>query len=99
MIETRTYDPFKADTWAMGVLLFVMLTAKFPFRYPSAGKPGAEEWKTMVDAQKKGLYRERPEFHVLSDAAKDLIYRLLHPNYKARLESKRILKHKWTFPQ
>ena len=96
MIENGKYDPFKADCWALGVMLFVMLTQKFPFRWPAASKADKAEWREMVDAQKKGLYRAKPAFQALPDPAKDLIFRLLHPDPNQRLDAQMVLKHGWT---
>lgn len=96
MIENGRYDPFKADCWALGVMLYVMLTQKFPFKWPPAGKSDRAEWREMVNAQKRGSYREKTAFIALSDPAKDLIYRLLHPDPNQRINAQTILKHQWT---
>ena len=31
--HTQPYDPFAADCWAMGVMLFCMLNNRFPFHF------------------------------------------------------------------
>ena len=93
MIEFKKYDPFKADCWALGVILFVMLTHKFPFKWPQT--KDKREYQEMLNAQKQGLYREKPEFERLSEPARDLIYRTLDPNYHTRLDASTILRHAW----
>lgn len=93
MIEFHKYDPFKADCWALGVMLFVMLTHKFPFKWPQTKSKA--EYQEMLQAQKRGLYREKPEFDQLPEVAKDLIYRLLHPNPKDRIDTGAVLRHQW----
>lgn len=93
MIELHKYDPFKADCWALGVMLFVMLTHKFPFRWPQ--NKDKKEYQEMLQAQKKGLYREKPEFERLNEPSKDLIYRLLHPDPTQRIDTGTVIKHAW----
>lgn len=90
----RRYDPFKADCWALGVLLFVMLTSRVPFaEYP---KGTSRDWKPMLDCQENRAYRAKPQFIKLSDPAKDLIYHLLEPDPSKRFNTRTILKHLWT---
>ncbi|KAL3091072.1 hypothetical protein niasHS_005035 [Heterodera schachtii] len=31
LLQTRDYDPFKADVWALGIVCYILLTDTFPF--------------------------------------------------------------------
>lgn len=80
------YDPFKADTWAMGVTLFALLNNKFPFHYD----------KRMLEEQTTNNYVYRPTVeHLLSKIVKDLVRKLLEVNQERRLDSSQLVRHAW----
>jgi len=31
ILQGRTYDPLKADVWALGVIMYIFITGKMPF--------------------------------------------------------------------
>jgi len=31
ILQGRTYDPMKADVWALGVIMYIFITGKMPF--------------------------------------------------------------------
>ena len=31
ILQGRTYDPMKADVWALGVIIYIFITGKMPF--------------------------------------------------------------------
>jgi len=31
ILQGRTYDPLKADVWALGVVIYIFITGKMPF--------------------------------------------------------------------
>jgi len=43
ILQGRTYDPMKADVWALGVIMYIFITGKMPFDEtkvrPSAIRP------------------------------------------------------------
>lgn len=88
------YDAFKADIWAMGVMLYIMLVSRYPFKFPDHSK--REEYMLMYKYQQSRAYRERKAFNILSDGAKSLIYKLLEPDQGKRLDAKQMLDHRWT---
>ena len=88
------YDPFKADIWAMGVMLYIILVSRYPFKFPEQSK--REEYLQMYQFQQRRVYRERKAFNVLSEGAKSLIYKLLEPDQEKRLDARQMLNHRWT---
>ena len=82
------YNAFKADLWSTGVVVFVMLTGKFPF-----GSKGYTDAQIQDDIR-KGKINRFPSS--LSDHAKDLISRLIIVDPYKRIGIDDILKHPWT---
>lgn len=70
--------------WALGVLLFAMLTGTFPFR-------GISEQDLYYKIQ-RGNFKV-PDF--VSKDAKSLIMRLLTVDYKKRMTSKELVRDAW----
>eukprot|EP01062_Namystynia_karyoxenos_P067123 TRINITY_DN60_c0_g1_i2.p1 TRINITY_DN60_c0_g1~~TRINITY_DN60_c0_g1_i2.p1 ORF type:complete len:404 (+),score=131.31 TRINITY_DN60_c0_g1_i2:146-1357(+) len=81
------YNAFKADLWSTGVVIFVMVTGKFPF-----GSKGYTDSQIRADIRKAKV--NRFPSHVSADA-KDLVMRLivLEPEQRVTLEG--ILDHPW----
>ena len=87
IIRKKEYDPFKADVWAMGVVLFGMLNDKFPFHCNSKDQM-YKEMKTPNWIEQR--YTRRPCKHV-----RHLIKKMLEVEEKDRFTMKDVLKHKW----
>ncbi|PSC74495.1 sulfur stress regulator [Micractinium conductrix] len=91
----QVYDGKLADLWSCGVLLYVMLLDRYPFR-----RHGDDEYSAN---QKLNLMLQRilvadyrfPDDRVLSESAKDLIRRMLVPHPSLRLPLTEILSHPW----
>lgn len=84
--KEKPYDPMKADIWSIGVILFQMITNKYPFNF--------ENLQTMVDLQK----RHNLDFSCAPEASadvKDLIHQILNPDPSARLTIIGIETHPW----
>lgn len=80
------YNPFKADTFAMGVMLFAMLNNKFPYHFD----------KRQYDEQITQAYKYRPEVEInLGGDVKHLIKKLLEPEPTKRYDSKQMMEHPW----
>jgi serine/threonine protein kinase len=75
----REYDGRAVDMWALGVLLYVMLSGTFPFK-------GISEADLYYKIQ-RGHFN-LPEY--LSKDARRVILLLLEPNYKRRLSAKEV---------
>ncbi|KAJ3220746.1 hypothetical protein HK099_004036 [Clydaea vesicula] len=77
-------DLYKTDTWALGVILFALLTGELPFN-GSGNK--------MFLQIALGKY-QLPE-SVVDEDVKDLLKKLLNTNPRERLSCHQILSHKW----
>ncbi|KEG14462.1 putative protein kinase [Trypanosoma grayi] len=81
VLRNEKYDPYLADAWSMGVLLYFMLHHG---RYPH---DGANTTKNIL------YHRIRPPDPGLSPDAKDLLMWLLHPVPSRRMRVEQILLH------
>lgn len=82
------FDPYKADVFALGVLLYVLLTGTFPF-----------EWRERYESMSKG---EIPQLDMyshevvhLSECVKDLLTKMLEPVPADRITVDDCLHHHW----
>jgi serine/threonine protein kinase len=84
ILSGKSYDPFKSDLWACGVILYVMMCGGVPWTGPSI--------QDVYRQIKEGEYTT-PGF--LSDRCRDLICRLMctDPEKRATIES--ALAHPW----
>ncbi|RNF05019.1 putative protein kinase [Trypanosoma rangeli] len=81
VLQNGGYDPYLADAWSMGVLLYFMLNQG---RYPHDG----------ANTTKNIMYnRIRPPDPNLPPEAKDLLARLLHPTPSRRMRVQNIMSH------
>ena len=70
--------------WALGVLLFALLTGTFPFR-------GISESDLYYKIQRGNF--KIPDF--VSKDAKRIIYRLLDIDYRRRITARELIKDPW----
>lgn len=83
----RKYS-YQADIWSCGVILYILLSGVPPF--------WGETEKQIFDAILEGkLDLCSHPWPDISDAAKDCIQKMLHPQPSKRATAKDILKHKW----
>jgi len=47
MTQGRPYDPKKADVWAIGVILYILVTGKMPFDETKGTKSILEEQRLL----------------------------------------------------
>lgn len=78
----------KVDLWSCGVMLYYMLSGHPPFS-------GATVFDLMCNICSGNYSFNDPAWHMVSDDAKDLIYRLLQLDPSARPTAEEALKHKW----
>ena len=74
------------DEWACGILMFYLLSGKFPF-------DGKTEEEIFFNIQNQKLDLNIPELKNISDDCKDLISKLLERNVTQRIKAKDALKH------
>lgn len=87
IVLRKPYDVFKADVWAMGVMLFCMLNNKFPYHFGDAKKM----YKEQTDPNFiKGRFSKK-----LSEDLKDLQMNLFDPEEKTRPTMAQVLEHSW----
>lgn len=78
-------DLTKADVWACGIVLFIMLTGSYPFE----GKKNViEVYKNIVSLN----FKIPP---LVSSEAKDIILKILTPDHSKRLGILELKKHPW----
>ena len=83
----KEYNPFAADMWAMGVVLFSMLNNKFPFHFGDAKRMLKEQ--TDREYIKSRLTKDFP-----SDL-KDCQFKLWEVHEKSRINVSELLQHEW----
>lgn len=80
---------YKSDLWSCGVVLYYLLTTKFPFY--------ANETNDIHHKIKHCIYDklEGKQYKKISPEAKDLVYKLININYNERFTADNALKHIW----
>ena len=74
------------DEWACGVLMYYLLSGKFPF-------DGKTEEEIFYNIENQELNLNIPEFENISDDCKDLISKLLERDVTKRIKAKKALEH------
>mmetsp|Transcript_2606 Transcript_2606/g.3461 ORF Transcript_2606/g.3461 Transcript_2606/m.3461 type:complete len:374 (+) Transcript_2606:75-1196(+) len=79
----------EVDMWSLGVLMYLLISASFPFEHPNGSK--------MVQKILAGKFSfsEEEGWDRVSDDAKDLILHLLVVNPKERYTAEQALEHPW----
>ncbi|KAJ9519027.1 hypothetical protein QJQ45_026294 [Haematococcus lacustris] len=98
--SNQGYDAQKADVWACGVLLFVMLLGMFPFEHNEHPDPNSSDAHVEVFLQQiKCSWRENPRIadfaRKLSDNCRDLLDKIFEMDEAKRIDIVAIRQHPW----
>ena len=87
----KAYGP-QVDLWALGVVLFQLLVGRLPFNAPNN-----KELFQQIERSPEHLRRlfNMAEWQGVSEPAKDLVAKLLHPDPRQRLNADEALTHEW----
>lgn len=90
VLKQIPYNPFAADIWCLGVMLFIMINKIYPFDRRDRAK--------MYECQMKRIYKLQDYISEKSTIfVKDLIAKLLEPEPEKRLSITEVCEHPW-FP-
>ncbi|XP_072327008.1 testis-specific serine/threonine-protein kinase 3-like [Scyliorhinus torazame] len=85
ILNGDNYDPFKADIWSLGVVLYVIVTGSMPFDDSDLSK--------LKELQTQSL--KFPLSPTLSACCQNLINVMLEKNPKKRVSINHIVEHQW----
>eukprot|EP00803_Ostreobium_quekettii_P006140 evm.model.scf_58.12 EVM.evm.TU.scf_58.12 scf_58:110984-115751(+) len=94
------YDGVKADVWASGVMLFVMLLGMFPYEHsehpdPNTSAAQIEVWLQQIKQKWRENSRVKDAAVRLSPECRDLLDKVFELNEKRRCGVEDIKRHAW----
>eukprot|EP00475_Leptophrys_vorax_P023551 TRINITY_DN3220_c5_g1_i1.p1 TRINITY_DN3220_c5_g1~~TRINITY_DN3220_c5_g1_i1.p1 ORF type:complete len:708 (+),score=-20.30 TRINITY_DN3220_c5_g1_i1:576-2699(+) len=94
MVRGRRYGK-RADVWSLGVVLCAMLTGRVPF----AGRDRADTEGLKRSIVRGAINFAAPAWEKVSEAARDLVRRMLDVDARRRLKAHEVLQHPWLHPE
>ncbi|XP_066999104.2 ribosomal protein S6 kinase 2 beta isoform X2 [Anabrus simplex] len=90
VLKRQGYDA-ACDIWSLGILLYTMLAGQTPFANHAADSPG-----DILRRIGEGRFDlESGNWLSVSDAAKDLVQKMLHIDPNRRPTASQVLQHEW----
>jgi serine/threonine protein kinase len=89
--EEKKWNPFLADVWSSGLLLFIMLVGFPPFELPS---PSDGRFKYIMDGKLASLLSHWGRLNDVDPQALDLLEHMLAPAER-RFSLEQVLAHPW----
>ena len=91
IIRSEAYDPFLSDVWALGVVVYILVTGYMPFG------DDVRNISKILEAQKKGVMFPsiKPGRGQPSEECKDLVRSTLRVEANMRIDMASILRHEW----
>jgi p90 ribosomal S6 kinase len=91
VLKRQGYDA-ACDIWSLGVMLYIILSGKMPFKC-AQGDTSTEELLQQINDNK--ISYEDGNWRYISPEAKDLVKRMLNLDPSQRITAANILKHPW----
>ncbi len=78
----------KCDLWSCGVILYILLVGYPPFE--------GDTTEEIIECVREGkIIMDGPEWDVISNTAKDLVFKMLEYKYEKRISAQDAIKHSW----
>jgi len=88
IIQGKQYDPRKHDSWSLGVILYIMVCGSMPYDDSNVRKMLKDQLRQRVRFPSRCSSRLNPDI-------KDLIWRLICVDVKARMHVSTLHLHQW----